>query len=330
MARVPILLIAPHSRCNCRCVMCDIWRASDRRELSPDFVATWMPDLERLGVERIVLTGGEPLMHTDLFALCEPLRARGLSFTLLTTGLLLERYAPQVAQLCDEVIVSLDGPSAMHDAIRRVPGAFDRLGRGIEALRRAGPDVRIGARCTVQHANVACICETVDAAAGLALDSISFLAVDVTSTAFNRPDGWTVDRQADVSVRREDLPTLARQLDELEASHGSAFASGFIVESPEKLRRRLLWYFEALHGRRPFPAQRCNAPWVSAVVETDGTMRPCFFHRPIGAVNAGRRLEDVVNSEQARTFRRGLDVSTDPICRRCVCTLYREAGEERP
>jgi MoaA/NifB/PqqE/SkfB family radical SAM enzyme len=29
-------------------------------------------------------------------------------------------------------------------------------------------------------------------------------------------------------------------------------------------------------------APRCNAPWVSAVLETDGTVRPCFFHEPIG------------------------------------------------
>ncbi|HYM11884.1 MAG TPA: SPASM domain-containing protein, partial [Bryobacterales bacterium] len=70
-------------------------------------------------------------------------------------------------------------------------------------------------------------------------------------------------------------------------------------------------------------APRCNAPWVSAVVESDGTVRPCFFHQPVGSVR-GRGLREVLNSPQAVEFRRSLDVSTNPICRRCVCSLYRE------
>jgi radical SAM protein with 4Fe4S-binding SPASM domain len=64
----------------------------------------------------------------------------------------------------------------------------------------------------------------------------------------------------------------------------------------------------------------CNAPWVSAVVETDGTVRPCFFHRPIG--NLGdQSLEDIINSKSALDFRKELDIPNNPICNRCVCSL---------
>ena len=31
---LPILVILPHSRCNCRCVMCDIWRIRQVREIT--------------------------------------------------------------------------------------------------------------------------------------------------------------------------------------------------------------------------------------------------------------------------------------------------------
>ena len=38
---LPQLVLMPHSRCNCRCVMCDIWQANaDKRELTRE-------DLER-------------------------------------------------------------------------------------------------------------------------------------------------------------------------------------------------------------------------------------------------------------------------------------------
>ena len=326
LARLPVLLLAPHSHCNCRCVMCDIWRAPRHEALSAADVAQLVPDMRRLGVERVVLTGGEALMHADLWTLCGHLHEAGVAITLLSTGVTLARDAADVAHVCDEVILSVDGPRPIHDAIRRVRGAFDRLADGIAALRSAGPQVRIGGLCTVQHANVGALGDTVAAAHVLALDDISFLAVDVASTAFNRPAGWTADRQAEVVVSAGDLDVLDRQLADLERDHAADFASGFIVESPDKLRRRLLWHFQAVHGLRPFPPQRCNAPWVSSVIEADGAVRPCFFHRAIGNVHDGGGLDAVLNGADAQAFRHALDVSTDPICRRCVCTLYREAA----
>jgi Fe-coproporphyrin III synthase len=324
LARLPVLLLAPHSRCNCRCVMCDIWRASGRDELIAADVARLVPDMTRLHVERVVLTGGEALMHSHLWTLCGRLREAGIAITLLSTGLMLAREAADVAQFCDEVILSLDGPAPVHDAIRRVSGAFDRMALGIVALREADARVGISARCTVQHANVGALVDTVAAAAALTLDHISFLAADVTSAAFNRPEGWMPARQAEVAVGAGELGILEQQLALLERDHAPDFASGFIVESPEKLRRRLLWHFEALHGLRTFPAQRCNAPWVSSVIEADGAVRPCFFHRAIGNVRDADGLEAVVNGAEGLAFRRALDVSTDPTCRGCVCTLYRE------
>ncbi len=68
----------------------------------------------------------------------------------------------------------------------------------------------------------------------------------------------------------------------------------------------------------------CNAPWVSAVVEVNGSVRPCFFHPTIGNINSSS-LEDVINGEAAQSFRQSLDIETNPTCRRCVCSLnYRQ------
>src|SRR3954469_486145 len=72
---LPILILYPHSRCNCRCVMCDIWKDTTRSELSTDAVANWIPEWRALGVRRVVLSGGEALLHSNLWALCDHLRA---------------------------------------------------------------------------------------------------------------------------------------------------------------------------------------------------------------------------------------------------------------
>src|SRR5580693_7974680 len=183
---LPVLILYPHNRCNCRCVMCDIWKTDTVQEISAAELERHGEDIARLSVQWVVFSGGEPLMHSDLFRLCRFLRKRNIRTTLLSTGLLIERNASQIVDCIDDVIVSLDGPPEIHDAIRRVPRAFDLLAAGVSALHRRKPDLAVSARSTVQSQNCAHLRATVDAARDIGLRSISFLATDVSSEAFNR------------------------------------------------------------------------------------------------------------------------------------------------
>ncbi|HWQ13253.1 MAG TPA: radical SAM protein [Roseiflexaceae bacterium] len=318
---LPILILMPHSRCNCRCVMCDIWKANaSGQEIAAEELERHVADMRRLGVRWVVLSGGEALMHRNLWALCALLRDLPARITLLSTGLLLARHAPEVVRWCDEVIVSLDGSPAVHDTIRNVPRAYARLAEGVAALRAARPDFRVTGRCVLQRRNYADLPNIVEAAHALGLDQISFLAADVSSEAFNRPGGWDGERVADVALSRAEAAAFAAAVEEVIAARPADFASGYIAESPAKLRR-LPRYYAALNGDGPLPPVRCNAPWVSAVVEADGTVRPCFFHRAIGNIHE-RPLAEIINAPEAIAFRRGLDVAADPICTKCVCTLH--------
>jgi MoaA/NifB/PqqE/SkfB family radical SAM enzyme len=316
LERLPILVLEPHSRCNCRCVMCDIWKLTDVQEISAAELERHMADIERLRVEWVVFTGGEPLMHSDLFRLATLLRARGIRTTILSTGLLLERHAARIVESTDEVIVSLDGPAEVHDAIRRVPGAFERLAEGVRAIHRLSPGYPIGARSTVQAGNAPHLRDTVRAARGLGVRSVSFLAADLSSTAFNRPLVWPEERKSAVAP---ELGGLEREMELLIAEYPG---DGFILESPAKLRR-IVAHFRGHYGLEPHVAPRCNAPWVSAVVEANGDVRPCFFHAPIGNT-AGAGLEEVVNGERGVAFRRELNVAENPTCQKCVCSLWVE------
>lgn len=80
-------------------------------------------------------------------------------------------------------------------------------------------------------------------------------------------------------------------------------------------------HFRSHLGLLPPVAPRCNAPWVSAILESDGTVRPCFFHRPIGKVGKDISLVEVLNGPEAIRFRVDLDISSNAVCRRCVCSL---------
>ena len=283
------------------------------QEMPVSFVERHLDEFQSLGVEWIVLTGGEPLMHSDLYGLCEMVRSRGIRITVLTSGLLIERNARRLAESVDDLIVSLDGPAAVHDRIRGVGGGFILIQKGIAALRRERSDFRITARCTVQKENHDALLDTVDAARGLEMNGISFLAADLTSTAFNRPFVWPAARQAEIGLDYGEVPTLSDQIEKIIAAN-----DGFVSDTPAHLRR-IVSRFRAHQGLEPFTAPMCNAPWVSAVIETNGDVRPCFFHAPVGNITSD--LKSVLNGRNGTAFRDTLDIGQNPVCRRCVCSL---------
>ena len=317
--RLPVVVIYPHTRCNCRCTMCDIWKRDAAESIEPERFARYLDDFAGLGVEWIVFSGGEPLMHPHLDLLCSMAKARGLRVTILTTGLLLERHASWIVSGVDDVIVSLDGPPETHDRIRGVTGAFDALARGARALRERRPAYPISARCTVQKANCRLLGATVSAAESIGLDAVSFLAADVSSDAFDHVPGGETQLERRVALDAGDVGALAA---EVEALIWRGAAGAFVRENADKLRS-IVRHFRAGLGQCEAVAPRCNAPWVSAVIETDGTVRPCFFHRKVG-IAASQRLGSVINGPQAMAFRAGLDVASNETCRKCVCSLYVE------
>ena len=316
---LPILALTVHTACNCRCVMCDIWKANaDRREISADDLDRHADAIRALRVQRVMLTGGEPLLHRNLWALCRRLQQLRIRVTLVTTGLLIETHAADIAAAVDTVVISLDGDRVAHDMIRRVRGGFDRIARGVMALHGQHPTPRMIARSVVQRGNFATLHETIAAAQRIGFAEISFLAADLSSSAFNRPAPWTADRIAEVTVAREDLVDLAASIERAVSMAPALFQHGFVAGGRNSLDR-ILQYYTALSGRGAFPDVQCNAPWVSAVLEADGNVRPCFFHPAYGSAAAG--LEETLNSPNAIAFRQSLGVEGNQVCQRCVCSL---------
>lgn len=316
---LPILLLNVHENCNCRCLMCDIWQRPPGKEIDLRGLAKLRQSVATLRVKEIVLTGGEPLLHSSFDDLCQLLKSCGVKLTLLTTGLLLERRAPAVTKWIDEVIISLDGPEEVHDQIRRVRHAFSLIRRGIAAIRALSPALPIRARSTVQRANFGCLRQTVAATQSLGFQSISFLAADVSSTAFNRELVWPVEQQNKIALTRSEVDALETEMNLLIAEYQQEIRANYIAESPEKLRRIVRHFREHL-GDLPPESPICNAPWVSAVVEVDGSVRPCFFHKKVGSL-ALNTLEAAINSHEALNFRSTLKIAENSTCRHCVCSL---------
>lgn len=300
--------------------MCDIWRIRQASQITPEDLQIHLQSFRELGVQWVVFSGGEPQLNEKWSWLARMLRSLGTRVTLLSAGLLLQGQAELVSECVDDVIVSLDGPPAIHNRIRRIPNAYEQMAEGVLALRKIRPGIPIGARCTVQKANHTSLRAVAAAAKDTGLNSISFLAADLTSTAFNRLEPWPDSRVERIALLPQEANDLETEVESLIRELRRDLESGFIVESPGKLRR-IVHHFRAHLGQMANLAPRCNAPWVSAVIEASGDVRPCFFQPVLGNIHQ-RSFPDIINGPEVLQFRSTLNVAENKICRNCVCSLY--------
>lgn len=312
---LPLVVFFPTSRCNSRCVSCDWWKCSGAGDLSLDEIDAVARELPALGTRIVVFSGGEPLLRPEVFEAARMFRSQGISLHLLTSGVLLERCAVDVAREFSRVIVSLDAATdELYQKIRGV-AALPILEKGVARLRELGADIPVTARATIHRMNFRELPRLVDHARAMSLDGISFLAADIASSAFGR------DRLPDPSRLALDANEIAEFQDVIEQmieSHREDFQSGFVAESAAKLRR-LPQYYAAITGAGPFPAVACNAPYTSVVIEADGSVRPCFFHEAVGNIRQSPLASIVATNLPA--FRSSLDFASDPVCTRCVCSM---------
>jgi MoaA/NifB/PqqE/SkfB family radical SAM enzyme len=82
------------------------------------------------GVRYLVVTGGEPMLHPDLYGILAHARGRGMIVILVTNGSRLDAESIHQLKECgvSSVIISIDAPSAdRHEAHRRLPKVCERI-----------------------------------------------------------------------------------------------------------------------------------------------------------------------------------------------------------
>src|SRR3954451_11766291 len=89
---LPVVILMPHSACNCKCVMCDIWKGNSKlKQLTEDDVQDLLTALKKLETRQVLMSGGEAMLNPKFFSLCQLLKDAGIKITLLSTGLTLAR-----------------------------------------------------------------------------------------------------------------------------------------------------------------------------------------------------------------------------------------------
>lgn len=153
----PVVIWNLVRRCNLACKHCYSISADHDfpGELSTDEVYAVMDDLKAFGVPVLILSGGEPLLRPDIYAISMRAKAMGFYVGLSTNGTLIdERNIGKIAAVgYDYVGISIDGLRETHDKFRRLDGAFDASMHGIHLCQAHG--IKVGLRFTLTQDNAA-------------------------------------------------------------------------------------------------------------------------------------------------------------------------------
>jgi radical SAM protein with 4Fe4S-binding SPASM domain len=134
------------ARCNLKCRHCYLGEAK-RVDMSLETIVDILRQFEKMQGLRLLISGGEPMMHPDFWELNRLLPDFGLRSVLITNGTLISAEVTERLHV-REVQVSLDGLRDAHDAVRG-EGSFQKSLGAIRSLRERGVEVSVA---TMVHA----------------------------------------------------------------------------------------------------------------------------------------------------------------------------------
>src|SRR5262245_21149754 len=312
-----VTLVATY-HCNFRCEMCSIWQKKSVGEMAPEEAAAFFDRWSQFSW--VHLTGGELFMRRDLEDLVDAIIEHDRSLYLLnfpTTGWFGDRTVALVERILRRgvgrlmVTISIDGPGDLHDAMRGLPGSWER---GIETYRRLRGierrNFQVVAGMTLFAKNAALVDDTIaairEACPGFERDDLH-LNIGHESSHYFANDGYLAGAPAN--------PVLAA----IDAHRARTRNPLHPVRFLENRYQALVadYYRE---GRSPLP---CTALASSCFIDPYWQLFPCsIWDRSIGSLrDAGSDLQQLWSSDRARSTRRDV---VDEQCPHCwtPCEAY--------
>ncbi|MHB0867475.1 MAG: radical SAM protein [Thermoleophilia bacterium] len=143
------LLLHITERCNLKCRHCFHGEAGST-DLPLERMRRVIDEFEAMQGLRLLISGGEPMLHSDFWELNKFVGERDIRPILMTNGMLIDEDSARRLKF-QEVQISLDGMKEGHEYLRG-PGTFDRAMKAIRALISAG--VQVSVATMIHHRNL--------------------------------------------------------------------------------------------------------------------------------------------------------------------------------
>lgn len=259
----PVIWIT--NQCNLRCRMCDQWKADEEEELTKEEWYAFIDSASRMNVKVIVITGGEPLMRSDIFDIIAYIRKKKVSCHLCSNGSLLNSI-DIINKLkksgLNSISVSLDSFSAeIYKNIRGID-CFDVAVGGIKLLKKNAPEIKVGINYLITRLNFFNLERMVYFAESLKVDQIKFDLVHTNLMHRNKP----IFSFKGLLFTNDDLPKLKVEIGKL-----------IIAASRSKLLTNSRTFLNGMLSASKSQQHKfeCYAGYISCAIDAFGRVSPC-------------------------------------------------------
>ena len=265
--------------CNLKCKHCgSSCPTVDAKHIVPteklkevvDEVTSVMPKRQLM----FVMTGGEPLLRPDWFEICSYIGNKGYSWGMTTNATLIDDETIEKlreAKLAS-IGISLDGLKESHEALRQVPGCFDKAVTAIDKLVKSKYFRAVQIITVVSTLNIGELEQIYNLVKSLGVDSWKLTAIEPIGEARSNKSLFLSNNQY---IELLDFIKSKRELNELDVTYGCAHQ--FPEEYEEKVRyKRFI----------------CGSGTFVASIDSDGNILPCLDVDRRELVTQGSIYED--------------------------------------
>lgn len=311
---IKIIYFLLTNNCNSKCVTCDYWKNRDGAYFDKGDILKILKYLSKHGLDTVIFSGGEPLLDKNIFSICREIKHKFplLQLRLLTNGLLLSKYANEVSDCFDVVVVSLDASNKdVYKKIRGVYG-FGLVVDGIKSLRMLNNKLEIRIRCVIQKDNYKSIPDIIKLTTRLGVDKLSFLPVDIHSIeSFSRKNKKSSG---------SNLILNYREVSEFEKIIKGILDSKKVAEvliNQGKDLKKIYNYYFSISKKLKFPPIKCNVPSFSLAIDNKLDVYACFFGKKIANIREMGGIEKIFGSKRLADLRKN-SLRKKLQCRKCV------------
>lgn len=240
--------------------------------------------LKKWGVDSLGFSGGEPLLNPDIFEIAAYAKEQGFKNSLLTNGMLVKKFAKEIADNFDVVQISLHGTQQTHDNLTGINGSFQNAMNGRIALMDYSVSVS-----TVTVVNKINLCELRDTMALAA-------ALDMNGVLVNRflPGGKGLENAGRLGIDQKELLEMLNIIESASEDYGIPP----LVGTPIPL------CIEGLRSYNFLLKEGCVAgKGLHCAIDPSGRLRVCN-HSPVVLGNCLKADPDYIyeNSEYVKGF----------------------------
>lgn len=311
------------SKCNARCIMCNIWKDNHSQDLSYNEIESIIFSPVLSEVKRINITGGEPFLRKDLLDIIRLMNSKlknTREILISTNGFLTSVIVEKIERILEitnphinlHVGISFDGMAEEHERIRNITGihhnALETV-KGLTAIHNQRLDVQ--AHVAISPFNIDKL-EDIYNYLRKFVDKVVFFPVIISEPAFKN------------EIDRNNLV--------FDFKSKAVLEKFFHYLIKEKSPSPNTYYYSRLidllrTGKREFP---CTAGFRFMHIDAEGNINPCSFVPPelsFGNIRS-QSLENLWANKDSRRTRERL--KNYDFCKICTahCDLYSVVREE--